>query len=81
MDPAEIARINDFVERFRKGQRLMGGGRDDAAEKVFRDLIAEEPEAAAVHHALGLLLQFRGRHGDAPQGAGRGGPAGAGRSR
>jgi Flp pilus assembly protein TadD len=56
----EIARIDSFVARFRQGQRLMGGGKDDDAEAVFRALIEEEPEAAAVHHALGLLLQFRG---------------------
>lgn len=61
----EIARIEDFVERFQQGQRLMGGGRDEDAEKVFRQLIEEEPEAAAVHHALGLLLQFRKRPDEA----------------
>jgi len=63
--PAELARIEDFVERFEQGQRLMGSGRDEDAEKVFRALIAEEPEVAALHHALGLLLQFR----DAPDAA------------
>jgi len=60
LTPAEIARIEDFVERFRQGQRLLGSGRDEEAEIVFRRLLEEEPEAAAVHHALGLLLQFRG---------------------
>ncbi len=60
LSPEEIRRIDDFVERFRLGQRLLGSGRDADAETVFRDLLAEEPEAAAVHHALGTLLQFRG---------------------
>ncbi len=63
LSPEEIARIDSFVARFEQGQRLMGKGRDADAERVFRDLLAERPDEAAVHHALGVVLQFR-RRGD-----------------
>ena len=47
ISPEEVARIDSFVKRFQIGQRLLGSGRDEKAEQVFRDLLEEEPEAAA----------------------------------
>jgi Flp pilus assembly protein TadD len=67
--PADVAaqkKLDDaYVERFRRAQRLMGRGADAEAEKLFRELIAEKPEEGSVHHALGLLLQFRKRPDEA----------------
>ena len=56
---------DSYVDRFRRAQRLMGRGADEEAEKLFRQLIDERPEEASVHHAFGLLLQFRKRPDDA----------------
>src|SRR5512146_2829825 len=56
---------DDFVERFRFAQRLMGRKEDERAEKLMRELIAEQPEQAALHHALAVLLQFRKRPDEA----------------
>jgi len=56
-----------FVARFQRAQRLMGGKHDEEAEKLLRELIAEEPEQASVHHALAVLLQFRKRPADATE--------------
>ena len=61
----EKARQENFVERFREAQRLMGSGKDERAEKLLRELIAEEPEAAPVHHALAIVLRYRGRADEA----------------
>jgi tetratricopeptide (TPR) repeat protein len=51
-----------FVEEFRRAQQLFGGGKDDRAEAIFRKLLEKHPDAAAVHHALGWIDWFRGRH-------------------
>ncbi len=56
---------DDYVARFQRAQRLMGKGSDEAAENLLRSLISERPEEASVHHALGLLLQFRKRPAEA----------------
>jgi len=56
---------DDFVRRFQRGQRLMGSGHDDEAEKLFRQLISEAPEQASIHHALAVLLTFRKRPAEA----------------
>jgi Flp pilus assembly protein TadD len=65
-DPAEQKKKDDaFVERFRRAQRLMGRGADEEAEKLFRELISEKPDEGSLHHALGLLLQFRKRPDEA----------------
>ena len=58
-DPDQQKKDDEFVARFERGQRLFGRGADEEAEKIFRALLAERPEQAVVHHALGLLLQFR----------------------
>jgi len=58
---------DSFVERFRAAQRLMGRGDDERAEKLLRELIAEKPEEAALHHALAVLLQFRKRPDEAAE--------------
>ncbi len=63
--PVELLRIDRYVKRFREAQRLFDRGDDAAAETIFRELIAEEPEAAAVHHALGILHRQSGRHVEA----------------
>ncbi len=52
---------NDFIKRFKKAQLLLGSGKDAQAERALRELIAERPQQAEVHHALGVLLQFRKR--------------------
>jgi tetratricopeptide (TPR) repeat protein len=64
---ADLAAEDDFVERFRLAQRLMGRGDDARAEKMLRELIAEKPEQAALHHALAVLLQFRKRPEEAAE--------------
>lgn len=64
-DAAEAKRQDDFVLRFQRAQRLLGGGHDAEAEKLLRQLISEEPKQAALHHALGVLLGFRKRPADA----------------
>jgi Flp pilus assembly protein TadD len=67
-DPEEDAarkRDDEFVALFQRGQRLMGRGADEEAEKLFRKLLTERPDQGSVHHALGLLLQFRRRHVEA----------------
>src|SRR5258705_450653 len=38
---------------------MFGRGSDEEAEKIFRALIVDRPEQPEVHHALGVLLQFR----------------------
>lgn len=62
---AEKRAQDAYVARFREAQRLMGRGADQEAENLLRELIVERPEEASVHHALGLLLQFRKRPEDA----------------
>lgn len=64
-DDASNAADDDYVARFQRAQRLMGKGSDEAAETLLRTLISERPEEASVHHALGLLLQFRKRPAEA----------------
>lgn len=68
-EPTEAAKKaeDDFVERFRKAQRLMGRGADEQAEKLIRELISERPDQAALHHALAVTLQFRKRPEEAAQ--------------
>lgn len=63
--PEEEARQTEFVRRFREGQRHMGSGRDEEAVRIFRELLVEEPDAAAVHHALGITLRFAGKPDEA----------------
>jgi Tfp pilus assembly protein PilF len=61
----DVQKNDEFVARFHKAQRLMGGKHDEEAEKLLRELIDEHPEQAAVHHALAVLLQFRKRPAEA----------------
>lgn len=62
------ARIEGFVNRFHRGQELFGSGKDAEAEAIFRSLIEEQPDAAAVHHALAYISWFRGKPADAIEG-------------
>jgi len=61
LTPEEKARYARFVKRFREGQRLMGSGKDAEAEKILTELRDEEPEAAAVHHALAIVFRYQGK--------------------
>lgn len=67
-DGASDAKVEDFVHRFRKGQEKFGGGKDAEAEAIFRQLLVEEPDAAAVHHALAYIEWFRGHIAEAVEG-------------
>lgn len=60
LTPEESARLEKFVERFQRGQKLFYQGRDAEASQVLRDLLAERPDAAAVHHALGFVQEHMG---------------------
>lgn len=44
-----------FVHRFKVAQRRLGAGNDAEAERILAELLAEQPGAAAVHHALAHL--------------------------
>jgi len=65
MTPEESKRIEDFVHRFQRGQRLLFQGKDADAEQIFRDLLAEQPDAAAVQHAIAFVLKHRGKSAEA----------------
>jgi len=67
-DGKDPAYYEGFVRRFRKAQELFGSGKDDQAEKMFRELLEEEPEAAAIHHALAYIAWFRGERNQALDG-------------
>jgi Flp pilus assembly protein TadD len=64
---AERKAEDEFVDRFRRAQQLMGRGDDERAEKLMRELISEKPMEAALHHALAVILQFRRRSDDAAE--------------
>jgi Flp pilus assembly protein TadD len=59
---------DDFVRRFQRAQKLLGTGKDDEAEKLLRELLAEQPDAAAVHHALAYVHAFQGKSKEAMDG-------------
>jgi predicted Zn-dependent protease len=54
-----------LAARFSEGVADLAAGRLDAAEAAFRAVITGGGDRAFVHHNLGIVLQRRGRHGDA----------------
>jgi tetratricopeptide (TPR) repeat protein len=60
-DPAGEKEYADaFVARFQRAQKLFYVKKDDEAAALFRELVKEQPEAGAVHHALGFVEWQRG---------------------
>ncbi len=61
-DPAGEKEYADaFVARFQRAQKLFYVGKDDEAAALFRELLKEQPDAGAVHHALGFVEWQRGK--------------------
>ena len=48
-----------------KGEQLAGGGKIDAAIEAFRRAISIDPQYAAAHHNLGILLRRQGQFDEA----------------
>jgi len=61
LSPEEELVLKRYAERFEEGQRLLGGGKDDAAAKLFRELIEERSDIGAVHHALAIVLRYQNK--------------------
>ena len=59
--PQQVPPRVDLADLYR------ASGREAQAEALLRQTIAEIPDAAAVHHALGLALIRRKRYGEAIQ--------------
>lgn len=60
-DPAGEKEYADaFVARFQRAQKLFYVKKDDEAAALFRELLREQPDAGAVHHALGFVEWQRG---------------------
>jgi predicted Zn-dependent protease len=51
--------------RFSEGVAALKAGQLDAAERAFRDVLADGGGRSFVHHNLGIVLQRRGRHREA----------------
>jgi tetratricopeptide (TPR) repeat protein len=66
IDPAFVPASVNLADLMRER------GRDDEGEVVLRDALAVTPDAAAVHHALGLLLIRRNRLAEAIESLQRG---------
>jgi tetratricopeptide (TPR) repeat protein len=56
-----------LAARFSQGVTALQDGQLGVAENAFRDVLAGGGDRAFVHHNLGIVLQRRGRHGDAVQ--------------
>jgi len=54
-----------LAARFSEGVADLAAGRLDRAEAAFRGVIGGGGDRAFVHHNLGIVLQRRGRHGEA----------------
>ncbi|MCE9636904.1 MAG: tetratricopeptide repeat protein [Planctomycetes bacterium] len=61
LTPEQRASMDSFVHRFRRAQQQFGGGHDKEAEEILRQLLTEQPDAAAVHHALAYIQWFQRR--------------------
>lgn len=68
LTPEESKRLEDFVHRFQRGQKFFYQGKDAEADQVFRDLLADQPDAAAVHHALAFVRMHQGKPVEALEG-------------
>lgn len=60
-----MSKVNRWIgsQKLEQAQRLAAAGRLDEAEKVARDILQAEPEAADAHHVLGHIA-IRRRQGE-----------------